>query len=61
MTIGEFLNIPKKSGKISNKIKAKVRHQHAVLLNAGKPKYLIAKCTASQFQISLSSFYKIIA
>lgn len=60
MTIGEYFGIPKRKGPIANSIKAKIRHNHAILINAGKPKTLTAQCLASQWQISLSSFYKII-
>lgn len=61
MKIGEYLGIPKRKGKILNSTKAKIRHNHAILINAGKPKTLVAKSLSGQWQISLTSFYKIIA
>lgn len=60
MTIGEYLGIPKRKGAISSSIKAKIRHSHAILVNAGKPKRLTAICLSGQYRISLSSFYKIV-
>jgi hypothetical protein len=60
MTIGQFLGIPPRRGRISNQVRAKIRHSHAVLVAAGKPKYLIAKGLSGQWRIGLTSFYKLI-
>lgn len=60
MTPREAFNIPKRKGKILSPIKAKIRHDHAILIKAGKPKMLVAKVLSSGWQISLASYYRII-
>lgn len=60
MTVGEFFGIGPRKGKILNSDRAKLRHSHAILINAGKPRLLTAKVLAGQYRISLSSLYRIV-
>jgi len=60
MTIGQYLGLKPRTGKVKNSDRAKIRHNNGILVAAGKPKYLIAKVLAGQYRISLSTYYRII-
>lgn len=64
MTIGEYLGIKprirNKHDRISNKDRAKIRHDHAVLINAGKKSCMVVDYVAFRYKVSVSSIYRII-